>query len=206
MVLFILLPGKGKQAKMTNHNLPPSIIMHSYGGTAGMIDSLLALKGLGNRFYFSFSYVINMRAPKTVDVIRAVPDDRLLIETDQDTPTGMWIHHPLSPSLSLISSLSVSLSHTHYHTPLPTTHTHWIFTWFTSFGGKFSESGFFCLIEKLRHIVVFGSYHLLSLSLTHTHTHYHTHTHNHKRCMYVNEKEVKCTDVYWLCVTNVIQL
>jgi TatD DNase family protein len=70
--------------------LPPSIIMHSYGGTAGMMDSLTTMKnGIGSRFYFSFSPVINMRSPKTVEVIKHVPVDRLLIETDQNTPTAI---------------------------------------------------------------------------------------------------------------------
>ena len=70
--------------------LPPSIIMHSYGGTAGMMDSLTTMKqGIGSRFYFSFSPVINMRSPKTVEVIKHVPQDRLLIETDQNTPTSI---------------------------------------------------------------------------------------------------------------------
>lgn len=70
--------------------LPPSIIMHSYGGTAGMMDSLTTMKqGIGSRFYFSFSPVINMRSPKTVEVIKHIPQDRLLIETDQNTPTSI---------------------------------------------------------------------------------------------------------------------
>jgi len=54
--------------------LPPGIIMHSYGGSAGMIESFTTMKsGIGSRFYFSFSSVINMRSPKTVEVIKKVP-------------------------------------------------------------------------------------------------------------------------------------
>jgi len=70
--------------------LPPGIIMHSYGGSAGMIESFTTMKsGIGSRFYFSFSSVINMRSPKTVEVIKKVPQERLLIETDQNTPTAI---------------------------------------------------------------------------------------------------------------------
>jgi Tat protein secretion system quality control protein TatD with DNase activity len=39
-----------------------------------MMDCLIAMKsGIGSRFYFSFSPVINMRSPKTVEVIKKVP-------------------------------------------------------------------------------------------------------------------------------------
>lgn len=35
-------------------------------------------------FYFSFSSTINGRAPKTSSVVAAVPEDRLLIESDHN--------------------------------------------------------------------------------------------------------------------------
>lgn len=38
-----------------------------------MMESLITMKGIGSRFYFSFSPVINMRAPKTVEVIKSIP-------------------------------------------------------------------------------------------------------------------------------------
>ena len=63
--------------------LPPRIMMHSWGGTADSAKSLLCLKkGVGKRFYFSFSSTINSRSPKTLDVIKSIPEDRLLIESD----------------------------------------------------------------------------------------------------------------------------
>ncbi|KAL6078834.1 Deoxyribonuclease TATDN3 [Balamuthia mandrillaris] len=71
-----------------HHRFPPAIVLHSYGGTTGMLCSLLKLKEVGQRLYFSFSPVINLdRCPeeKTCAVIAQVPDDRLLLETDLDS-------------------------------------------------------------------------------------------------------------------------
>lgn len=40
--------------------LPPRIMMHSYGGSDGMVASLVKLpRKVGQRFYFSFSFAIN---------------------------------------------------------------------------------------------------------------------------------------------------
>lgn len=61
--------------------LPPVIMMHSYGncekietnisgGHADMAKSLYKSSKFGSRIYFSFSSVINMRSPKTPDVIK----------------------------------------------------------------------------------------------------------------------------------------
>ena len=48
---------------------------------------------LGKKFkskvYFGFSCAINMRSPKTKDVIKFIPNDRLLPETDLDHTSGM---------------------------------------------------------------------------------------------------------------------
>eukprot|EP01089_Gocevia_fonbrunei_P013975 TRINITY_DN3728_c0_g1_i1.p1 TRINITY_DN3728_c0_g1~~TRINITY_DN3728_c0_g1_i1.p1 ORF type:complete len:216 (+),score=37.86 TRINITY_DN3728_c0_g1_i1:33-680(+) len=67
--------------------LPPIIMMHSYGGSIEMMTSLLKLeKILNTTFYFSFSSVINLRSPKTLGVISAVPLDRILMESDMNSP------------------------------------------------------------------------------------------------------------------------
>ena len=60
--------------------------MHSYGGTAEMANSFLKMPKIGQRIYFSFSHCINMSSPKTLDVIKSIPKDRLMIESDQNTP------------------------------------------------------------------------------------------------------------------------
>merc|ERR1712170_9105 len=63
--------------------LPPAIYMHSYSGSAAYATSLLKLKGgKGERIYFGFSAMVNMRSPKARSVIASIPDDRLLLESD----------------------------------------------------------------------------------------------------------------------------
>lgn len=68
-------------------DLPPRIYMHSFGGSSEFLRQLTTMKKYGDRFYFGFSSVINLRSPKTQDVIRATPDDRLLLESDLCDPT-----------------------------------------------------------------------------------------------------------------------
>lgn len=73
--------------------LPRGFMLHSYGGSAEMVQQLTSLGA-----YFSFSgYFLNPRKAKTIDAYRAVPDDRLLIETDAPsmTPPNDLITHPL---------------------------------------------------------------------------------------------------------------
>ena len=52
-----------------------------------MIKSLLALKDISDKFYFSYSTVIN---GSNMDTLRSniafTPDDKLLIESDWDSP------------------------------------------------------------------------------------------------------------------------
>jgi len=67
--------------------LPPRIFMHSFGGSADFMKQLIKMRNVGDRFYFGFSSVINLRSPKTQDVIKAVPDDRLLLESDLCDPS-----------------------------------------------------------------------------------------------------------------------
>ena len=40
--------------------------------------------GIGKRFFFSVSAFVNSRSPKAIERIEWIPDDRLLIESDQD--------------------------------------------------------------------------------------------------------------------------
>ncbi|KAI9101272.1 TatD family [Phlyctochytrium arcticum] len=63
--------------------LPPKIMLHSFSGSAETVKALLRLPhGVGGRFYFSFSLAINGRSNKMTERVRAVPDDRILLETD----------------------------------------------------------------------------------------------------------------------------
>ena len=61
--------------------------MHSFGGSEDFLRQLIKMKKVDERFYFGFSSVINLRSPKTRAVIGAVPDDRLLLESDLCDPT-----------------------------------------------------------------------------------------------------------------------
>jgi TatD DNase family protein len=61
---------------------PPKIMLHSYSGSSEIANSLLKLPRIGNRFYFSFSHIVNSRSPKSLSRIRDIPDDRILLESD----------------------------------------------------------------------------------------------------------------------------
>ena len=76
--------------------LPPSIGLHSFSGTAHDVKQLLALPSCGERLYFGFSHTVNVAmggGPGTdghnslLAAIRAVPTNRLLVESDVDDPS-----------------------------------------------------------------------------------------------------------------------
>ncbi|PNW70377.1 hypothetical protein CHLRE_17g717200v5 [Chlamydomonas reinhardtii] len=72
---------------------PPKIMLHSYGGSVDLVKGFTRLPGgLGERIYFSFSDVINGRKPgqraKLLQRLAAVPAERLLLESDQNSPAG----------------------------------------------------------------------------------------------------------------------
>jgi tRNA A37 threonylcarbamoyladenosine dehydratase/Tat protein secretion system quality control protein TatD with DNase activity len=80
--------GDAGDAFRARSTFPPKILMHSYGGTAAFLEGLVRMKKWGPRFYFGFSSVVNLRSPKTRDVIRSVPADRLVIESDLTSSRG----------------------------------------------------------------------------------------------------------------------
>lgn len=68
---------------------------HSYGGSVDLVKGFTKLpKGVGDRIYFSFSAVINARGSgaaygKLLERVRAVPERRLLVESDQCTAAAV---------------------------------------------------------------------------------------------------------------------
>ena len=78
---------KEKECKPRNPSpapFPPRICMHSYSGPVEPIRQFLN-RANPSDVYFSFSAVINFsgaQAKKVCDVIRALPDDRILVESD----------------------------------------------------------------------------------------------------------------------------
>lgn len=73
-----------KDTPSTHLPFPPRICMHSYSGPVEPIRQYLN-KSNPSDVYFSFSTVINFSgapARKVGDVIKALPDDRILIESD----------------------------------------------------------------------------------------------------------------------------
>jgi Tat protein secretion system quality control protein TatD with DNase activity len=62
-----------------------NVDMHSFGGSTDVIQDLQRRYG---NLYFSFSTTINSRSPRLKDNIRAVRDERLLVESDWNSLDG----------------------------------------------------------------------------------------------------------------------
>ncbi|KAI8587421.1 hypothetical protein BDZ88DRAFT_425385 [Geranomyces variabilis] len=75
--------GGGSQGgKKRSSGFPPAVMNHSWSGSVETLRALLAMTPGGDRLWFSFSTGVNGRSPKTPERIRAVPDNRILIESD----------------------------------------------------------------------------------------------------------------------------
>lgn len=73
-----------EESSSTSKPFPPRICMHSYSGSVDPIRQLIH-KSNPSDIYFSFSSLINFTgapAKKVADVIKALPEDRILIESD----------------------------------------------------------------------------------------------------------------------------
>ena len=86
-----------KQAKTIKKNeyIPP-FMLHSFSGSLAVLEQILAIPSFGPRAYFSISHLVNgrMSSEKSQEVIKRIPDDRILIESDMHDPDlvddAMW--------------------------------------------------------------------------------------------------------------------
>ncbi|CEI93426.1 hypothetical protein RMCBS344292_07659 [Rhizopus microsporus] len=79
-----------KLKKLNKPFSPLRLCLHSYGGSPATIHQFMQLNGF--KIYISFSAVINARllpTEKFIELIKAVPEDRLLIESDLNSPKGL---------------------------------------------------------------------------------------------------------------------
>jgi len=79
---------------LKSHALPQrGFLLHSYGGSAELVPQLAELGA-----YFSFSgYFLHPKKSSVIDAFKAVPSDRLLMETDAPdmSPPNQCVTHPL---------------------------------------------------------------------------------------------------------------
>ncbi|KYR00429.1 hypothetical protein DLAC_03185 [Tieghemostelium lacteum] len=65
---------------------PPRVALHTFGGKPSTVQQFSKMKDQkGDRFYFGLSF-INLTSSKVSKLIESIPDDRLLLESDQNTP------------------------------------------------------------------------------------------------------------------------
>ncbi len=94
---------------------PPRFLMHSFGGSLELANRLIPLGA-----WFSFSgYFLQPRKSKILEVIRNLPHERILVETDAPDmlPISSAITHPLPAGLNhpanlpaIANSLAAALS------------------------------------------------------------------------------------------------
>ncbi|KAI8954092.1 hypothetical protein F4801DRAFT_534310 [Xylaria longipes] len=77
-------PAADSGKKVGPQNFPPRICLHSYSGHVEQLKMYIHPK-VPAKVYFSFSMAINWNTgggEKTEEAVRAIPDDRLLVESD----------------------------------------------------------------------------------------------------------------------------
>ncbi len=81
-----LMTSLAKVQKESSGMLPPKLYFHAFGGKAGTATQIIRTfeKKKATRVFFGFAPVINFESPKTLEVIREVGLDRLVLETDHE--------------------------------------------------------------------------------------------------------------------------
>lgn len=90
--------GQLEELLSTHHRPECGVLLHSYGGPAEMVQSFVKLGA-----YFSFpGYYLHPRKSRQREVFKAIPADRLLVETDapDQLPPNAYITAPLADSIS----------------------------------------------------------------------------------------------------------
>jgi TatD DNase family protein len=80
------------QKQQSNNKLPPRIYFHAFGGKAATVTQLFkSLEKSTNKktssntkVYFGFAPIVNFASPKTIEVVRTVGLERLVLETDHE--------------------------------------------------------------------------------------------------------------------------
>ncbi len=80
---------------------PPTIMLHSFSGSLELLNALIKFPTIGDRFYFSYSAIVNARSPKSADRIFRTPDDRILVESDINDISAVAAH--IRDSVNLVS-------------------------------------------------------------------------------------------------------
>lgn len=70
--------------------LPRRIYFHAFGGKAGVVDQILALLSPETDVFFGFAPCVNLRSPKTADVVRRIGIERIVLETDREDASYVW--------------------------------------------------------------------------------------------------------------------